>query len=339
MNPAANRQIVLVRRPDGAVDQSCFAEATGEVPVPGPGEALVRTRLISIDPAIRGWLNERGSGYLPGVEIGHPVRAAGVGEIIESHLDGYPVGALVTSLTGWQEYTIVTTDPARPFEYGTVVPEGIEPIEAATVCSQAGWTAYVGINRMLQPQAGEDVLITSGASLVGSVAGQLAKRAGARVVGTAGSDAKGAWCVDDLGFDACINYRTEDLDGRLKELFPTGIAAVLDNVGGETLDTVLRRIGHGARIVLCGSVSTDDTNRRYRLANHDRLMSRRATMSGFNTIDHLDLVPEILASFRQWIDDGSLLYRANVHHGLERAPEALVSLFAGSGIGKTVIEL
>lgn len=336
---STNRQIVLVRRPDGAVEQSCFEQADGPIPVPGPGEALIRNRLIAIDPAIRGWLNARGSGYMPGVELGHVVRASGVGEVVESNLDGYPVGTIVTAMTSWQDYTIITTDPTRPFEFATPVAPNVTPLEAATVFSHSGWTAYIGVHRILDVRPDDTVLVTAGASLVGSLAGQLARRAGARVIGTASSAAKCAWCVDDLGFEACIDYRAGDLDQGLKEHFPKGISKLFDNVGGTTLDTALRRIGHGACIALCGSISTDDTEEPYLLANHDRLMSRRATMCGFNTIDHLDLVPEIVSNYRAWLDDGSLIYRANISRGLESAPAALVSLYGGSGIGKSVIEL
>ena len=335
----ANRQIVLVRRPEGAVEESCFEATVGPVPVPGPGEALIRNRLIAIDPAIRGWLNARGSGYMPGVEIGHVVRASGVGEVVESNIDGYPVGTVVTAMTSWQDYTIITTDPTRPFEFATPVAPDVTPIEAATVFSHSGWTAYVGVHRILDVQPGDNVLVTAAGSLVGSLAGQLARRAGATVIGTVGSAQKCAWCVDDLGFAACIDYRTDDVDQRLKEHFPKGIDKVFDNVGGATLDTVLRRIANGAHIALCGSVSTDDVDEPYRLANYDRLMSRRATMRGFNTVDHLDLVPEIVSNYRTWLDDGSLVYETNVSHGLTSAPAALVGLYGGSGIGKSVIEL
>ncbi len=331
--------MVLVRRPEGAVDQSCFAMADGAIPEPGPGEALVRTTCIAIDPAIRGWLNEKGSGYLPGVEIGAPVRSSGVAEVVRSNIDEYPVGSLVTAMTGWQEYSLVTTDPARMFEWATPVADGVSAVEGATVFSHSGWTAYVGAKRILDIQPDDEVLVTSAGSLVGSLAGQIAKRIGARVVGTAGSAAKCRWVVEDLGFDACIDYRTEDLDARLKELFARGISAVFDNVGGATLDIVLRRIGQGARIALCGSVGSDDGDERHLLANYDRLMSRRATMAGFNTIDHLDLLGEINANYRQWLDDGSLTYATNLYRGLEQAPEALVGLFQGRGVGKAIIEV
>ena len=334
-----NRQIVLVERPQGMVDESCFAERDGDVPTPGIDEILVRTRYLTIDPAIRGWLNERGSGYLPGVGIGETVRGAGIGEIVDSNADGYPVGALVTCMTGWQEYAIATNDVSRMFEFATLLPGDVDPIEAATVLSNPGWTAYAGMLHVLAPSADDHVLVTGASSLVGSIAGQLAKGGGSYVVGTAGSDEKCAWLVDELGFDACIDYRTEDLDERVKALFPHGIDAIFDNVGGATLDTVLRRIAVHGRVLLCGSVSRDNATEPYRLANYDKLMSRRATMSGFNFADHLDAIGEATAVLRAGVADGSIKFRTKLLHGLGRAPTGLVGLYTDPTPGKTVIEL
>lgn len=336
---SGNRQIVLVRRPQGMVDESCFAEHDGDIPSPGPDEILVRTRYLTIDPAIRGWLNERGSGYLAGVGIGEPVRGAGIGEILESNADGYPVGGLVTCMTGWQEFALGTSDLSRMFEFATLLPTDVDPVAAATVLANPGWTAYAGVVRGLAPTADDHVLVTAASSLVGSIAGQLAKREGARVVGTAGSPEKCDWVVDELGFDACIDYRSEDLDQRLKALFPHGIDAVFDNVGGTTLDTVLRRMATHGRILLCGSVSRDNATEPYRLANYDRLMSRRATMSGFNFGDHLDLIGEATAVLRTGVDDGTIKYRTKSLHGLARAPAGLVGLYTDPTPGKTVIVL
>jgi len=334
-----NRQIVLVRRPEGMVDESCFDEVDGDIRSPGRDEILVRTLYLTIDPAIRGWLNEKGSGYLPGVGIGEPIRGAGVGEIVESNAEGYPVGGLVTCMTGWQEYALGTSDMSRMFEFATLLPTDVDPVAAATVLSNPGWTAYAGVTRVLAPTGDDHVLVTAASSLVGSIAGQLAKRRGSQVVGTAGSPAKCDWVVDELGFDACIDYRAENLDQRLKALFPHGIDAVFDNVGGATLDTVLRRMATHGRILLCGSVGRDNATEPYRLANYDRLMSRRVTMSGFNFVDHLDVIGEATAVLRAGLDDGSIRYRTKSLHGLENAPAGLVGLYNDPTPGKTVIIL
>lgn len=334
-----NRQIVLRRRPDGLVDESCFALAEAEIPTPGPREALLRTVYITIDPAIRGWLNEAGSGYLPGVEIGTAVRAGGASVVVESHCDSLPIGALVTSMNNWQDYSIATDDPNRVFDVATPVPEGADVLAACTVLAQAGWTAYFGVTDALRVAADDQLLVSSASGMVGSIAAQVAKDRDAFVVGVAGSDEKCAWCVDDLGMDACINYRTDDIDQRLKELFSPGVDAFFDNVGGALLDTVLRRIDVGGRVMLCGTLARDNATDPYRLANYDRLMSRRATMFGFNTADYFGRYDEATRHLQEMLDNDRLRYRVNVLDGLETAPRGLQSLYDSSAIGKTLIKV
>lgn len=220
-----------------------------------------------------------------------------------------------------------------------MLPTDVDPVVAATVLASPGWTAYVGMVHLLAPGPDDHVLVTAASSMVGSLAGQLAKRRGASVVGTAGSPEKCAWVVDELGFDACIDYRHDDLDQRVKGLFPHGIDALFDNVGGATLDLLLRRIAVHARVVLCGSVSRDNIAEPYQLVNHDKLMSRRATMQGFNSVDHFDLIPEATEVLRRGISDGSIKYRTKLLSGLERAPAGLIGLYTDPTPGKTVIVL
>ena len=334
-----NRQIVLRSRPEGPVSVDCFEAHDGAVPELVAGKALLRTLYVSIDPAIRGWISPRGSGYLPPVGIGEPVRSNGVGVVVDSANDDLPVGSIVTALTGWQELSLVGSDWAEPFTVGTIAPEGATSLDALTTMGQSGMTAYAGIFAVLQPKAGENVVVSAAASSVGSMAGQLARMAGARVVGIAGTDAKCAWVTGELGFDACINYRTEDVAARLKELCPGGVDVLFDNVGGALLDTVLRRIAPGARILLCGSLSTDDGEEPHLLRNYPRLMSRRASMVGFNTIDHWGLYPEATAKIAAWIASGELVTHNEVTNGLEHAPELLVRLFAGDHLGKLVAKV
>ena len=336
---AGNRQWVLTKRPTGKADRSCFELVDGDIPEIGDTELLVRTTHLIMEPAIRGWLNPKGSGYLPGVEIGSAVRGAGLGEVVASNVEGFDPGMTVQLMTHWREYAVASMDPSRPFEQAGPIPAGADPLHAATVLSSPGYTAYAATTRVLQPTADDAVLVTGASSLVGSLACQLAKRAGAYVVGTAGSPEKCAWLLDDVGIDACIDYRAEDLDARVKELFPTGMTAVFDNVGGATLDTVLRRIAVGARVVLVGSLSRDNETEPYRLANYDRLMSRRATMLGYNTIDHIDLIEEAQATYIDWIADGTLVPKVKVWDGLEAAPEAFMALYDNPLPGKPVVVL
>lgn len=334
-----NRQIVLARRPEGRVSVDCFEEHEGEVPELVPGKALLRTLYVSIDPAIRGWISPRGSGYLPPVGIGEPVRSNGVGVVVESLNDDLPVGSIVTALTGWQDYSVAGSDWAEPFTVGTIAPAGATPIDALTTVGQQGMTAYAAMRAVLKPSAGDNVVVSAAGSSVGSMAGQLAKMAGARVVGIAGTDAKCAWVVDQLGFDACINYRTEDVAARLKELCPGGVDIFFDNVGGELLDTVLRRIAPGARVLLCGSLSTDDGDDHYRLRNYPRIMSRRASMVGFNTIDHWGLYSEAAENILGWVASGEIITNFELSDGLESAPELLVRMFAGDHLGKLIVKV
>lgn len=334
-----NRQIVLARRPSGMVDESCFAKAEGAIPEPGEGQALLRTLYVSIDPAIRGWIDERGSGYLPGVEIGAPVRSNGVGVVVESRSEQLPEGSIVTALTGWQEYAVAGTDWARPFEVGSLAPPGASPVDAVSLLGQSGMTAYAALTQVLQPQEGQTFVVSAAASAVGSLAGQIAKMSGAQVVGIAGSAEKCAWCVDELGFDGCIDYRSEDVAGRLRELCPRGVDIYFDNVGGEMLDTVLRRIAQGGRVLLCGAVSTDNATEPYRLRHYDRLMSRRARMEGFNTIDYWSLYADGTKQLMEWVAEGRIKHRVDLVDGLARAPDALVRLYRGDHLGKLIVKV
>ncbi len=339
MSSGVNRQIVLVRRPTGMVDEGCFAEVEGEIPVPGSGQALIRVLCVGIDPAIRGWIDPRGSGYLPALELGDPVRSNGVGVVVESRSERLPVGALVTCLSGWQQYALAYGDFSDLAKFASPLPEGCTPVDGVTVLGQAAVTAYAGVTRVAPPAAGETYVVSAAASGVGSLVVQLARLEGARVVGIAGSPEKCAWVTNALGAEACIDYKREDVDAALKALCPKGVNVFFDNVGGPLLDLVLRRIAHRGRIVLCGTLATDNAQEPYRLRHYDRLMSRRASMVGLNVMDHWDLFPEALKRIGNWLASGTLVHRTEVVDGLEHAPRALVRLYEGDHFGKLVVNL
>jgi NADPH-dependent curcumin reductase CurA len=332
-----NKQIVLAKRPVGMVTEACFETVEHDVPPLGDGEALFEVRYVAIDPTIRGWINERGS-YMPGVEIGEPVRSNGVGVVIETNNpEEYPLGAAYMHLTGWQQYCVVQSNPFPPI---TAVPAGVEPMDVLGVMGNTGITAYVGVLEVAKPQPGETFCISAAASSVGSIAGQIAKMQGAHVIGIAGSPAKCTWVTGELGFDACIDYKREDVAARLKELAPQGVDVFFDNVGGELLDTVLRRIAMHARIVLCGDISTYNTDGRPApLHNIRYVMGRRARMEGFNTLDHWGEYDAAAAQLAVWVADGKIVHRAHVLDGLEQAPAALVRLFSGDHLGKLVVSV
>lgn len=321
------------------VDASCFAEREGPIPEPGPEQALLRVLCVAIDPAIRGWLNERGGGYLPPLALGEPVRSNGVGVVVRTTTEALPVGALVTTLTGWQEWALACSDFSDIAKLGSVIPEGISAVEALAVHGQIATTSYVGVEVVAKPQAGETMLISAAASAVGSMVGQMARRRGALVIGIVGTEEKRLWVTDELGFEACINYRTDDIASSLLQLAPKGIDVFFDNVGGEILDTVLRRMALHGRVILCGTLATSNLLEPYRLQHWERILSRRITVSGFNAMDHWDRFPEATEGVSQWIKEGAIKYRAQVLEGLARAPEGLLRLFQGDHLGKLVIKV
>jgi hypothetical protein len=332
-----NRQIVLAKRPVGMVTESCFELVERPVPELGEGEALLEVRYLGIDPTIRGWLDERGN-YMAGVAIGEAVRSNGVGVVVETNNpDEYPLGAAYMHLTGWQEYCVVQPNPFPPV---TRVPAGVDLVDVLGPLGHIGITAYIGVLHVARPTAGETFCVSAAASSVGSLAGQIAKRQGARVIGIAGSPEKCAWVTEELGFDASIDYKREDVAARLKELAPQGVDVFFDNVGGELLDTVLRRIAVRARIVLCGDISTYNLDGPAPpLRNLRYVMGRRARMEGFNTLDHWDRYGEAAAQLASWVADGTITHRVHVLDGLERAPEAIVRLFHGDHLGKLVVRV
>ncbi len=337
MTTRTNQQVVLVKRPQGAVTDDCFELRISAVAELEPGQALLEVQYVGVDPSIRGWIDERGSYFAP-VQIGEAVRSSGVGVVIETTDPvAYPIGTVCTALTGWQQYRVVTVGEFPPI---TPVAEGVAPLDAMNVLGQIGMTAYLGVLDVAKPKPGETFVVSAAASGVGSLAGQIAKLEGARVIGIAGSDAKVQWVTDELGFDACINYKTQDVNARLKELAPKGIDIYFDNVGGELLDVVLRRIATRGRVVLCGDISTYDTDSEPTpLRNVKYLMGRRARMEGFNTLDHWERLGEATIKLAELIANGTVHRKDDIVEGLQHAPEALLRLFRGDHLGKLVVKV
>ena len=332
-----NRQVVLRRRPSGLVAADDVELVDGDLPKPADGEALVKTNLVGIDAAVRTWLDDQ-PGYLPPVGIGEVVRAATVGEVVDTRCDAYEVGDVVTTLGGFSDYSI-----ARDDLFTTVmgrVSEGTGDVDRAALLAlfgSTGATAYFGMHDIGAPKAGETVVVSAAAGATGSIAGQLAKAAGARVVGIAGSDEKCAIVVDQFGFDSCINYRTADLPAALREHCPDRVDVYFDNVGGPILDAVLGRLAMNARVVLCGVISSYVSGEHPGPANYVKLLAMRARMEGFNTLDHWGRFDEANAELQRLFDAGELTYRSHVFEGLDQAVPALNALFEGSNIGKTFL--
>jgi NADPH-dependent curcumin reductase CurA len=335
--PQLNCTVVLRARPQGQVTSDCFELVDGmNAPLP-PGHARLAVQWAGVDPTIRTWITERGS-YMPPVAIGEVVRASGSGIVVETDdPERYPLGARYTAMTGWQQYHVVGPDDVLPI---TPIADGVRIVDAMNTLGQIGMTAYLGVVDVAKPQSGETFLVSAAASGVGSLAGQIARLQGAHVIGIAGGKRKCAWVVEELGFAACIDYKSDDVSAGLKELAPRGVDVFFDNVGGALLDTVLRRIATRGRIVLCGDLSTYDTDAPAPpLLNVRYLMGRRARMEGFNTLDHWARLGEALECLTNWLDDGSIVRLDEPVEGLAAAPDALVRLFAGDHLGKLVVRV
>ena len=312
-----------------------FTHDATEVPRPGEGEVLVKTEWIGIDATVRTWLS-KAEGYIPPVEIGEVVRSSGIGRVLTSRSDRIREGDLLATLTGWQEYAVVGDDPMLT----TVLAEGTDPQAALGVFGANGLTAYVGLTEIGKIQAGETVVVSAAAGATGSIAVQIAKIYGCRVIGISGTDEKCAWLVDGLGLDGAINHRTDDIPARLRELCPKRVDVFFDNTGGPILDCVLGRLADHARVVLCGAISSyNDHHKPPGPSNYLNLISRRARMEGFISWDSWGRYAEIVDTLGGWVADGRLQHRSHIFEGLESAPQALNAMFTGENIGKVIIKL
>jgi NADPH-dependent curcumin reductase CurA len=328
-----NRQILLRRRPTGLVAPDDTELVTTPAPEPADGEALVRTTYVGLDAAVRTWLDGQ-PGYLPALQLGDLIRAAGIGEVVATRCDAYAVGDVVTTLTGFQDYVIIRDDI-----FTTPIPGETDQLAIMSVYGPTGATAYFGMTDIGRPKAGDTVVVSAAAGATGSVAGQIAKIAGARVVGIAGGPNKCKAVVEDFGFDACIDYKSADLRAALKEHCPKGVNVYFDNVGGPILDAVLGRLAPKARVVLCGVISSYLTGEHPGPANYVNLLAKTATMQGFNALDEWGRFDEAFASLRQWEAEGKLVHRQTIFDGIESCVDALNGLFTGANIGKTLVKI
>jgi NADPH-dependent curcumin reductase len=334
--PDRNRRLVLAERPTGNIEPSTVRLEEGEIPQPGPGEALLHNRFISIDPTIRTWMNDA-PGYLPPIGIGEIVRAGSVAEVVSSNSDRYKVGDMVFGMTGWQDYALAD-EGANTMQ---VLPEGIPPTAALSVFGITGMTAYFGLIDVGGVKEGDTVVVSGAAGATGSTVGQIARIKGAsRVVGIAGTSDKCAWLGAELGFDAAINYRTDDIDARLRETCPEGIDIYFDNVGGEILNTCLGHLALRGRVVLCGAIAAyNDPSKLVGPVNYVNLIRQRGRMEGFIILDYVQRFPAAQAEMAGWVAEGKVKHSVHVVTGLEEAPNALNLLFTGGNTGKVIVEV
>jgi NADPH-dependent curcumin reductase len=328
-----NRQWLLARRPDGAIKDSDFKLVETDVPTPGAGEVLVRNLMLSCDPTQRGWIAR--DTYLPAVKIGEVVRSLGAGRIEASNHPDFAVGDLVSGLVGWQDYVVM-----NPKGQLNKLPPGA-PLELAMgALGLTGLTAYFGLLEVGRPVAGETVVVSGAAGATGSVVGQIAKIKGCRAIGVAGGAQKCRWLTDDAGFDAAIDYKSESVPARLKELCPKGVDIFFDNVGGDILDAALARLAMRGRVVLCGGIANyNATEPPPGPKNYLNLVVQRGRMEGFLVSDFLSRAGEAIAALAGWVQSGKIKHKVDVQHGLENAPATLRRLFEGRNEGKQLLRV
>ncbi len=333
--PDRNRRLVLAERPTGMVDERTVRLEEVDLPELGEGEALAKVRYLSIDPTIRTWMDDA-PGYLPPIAIGEAVRAGGVAEVLSSNNDQYAPGDLLFGLTGWQEY-VIADSAQRTMQK---LPAGVSATAALGVLGLNGTTAYFGLLDVGALKEGDVVVVSGAAGATGSAAGQIAKLKGAaKVIGIAGGPQKCAWIVDELGFDAAIDYKHDDVPARLRELCPDGIDLYFDNVGGEILNACLANLAMRGRIVLCGAISSYNETERSGPSNYGALIIRRGRMEGFIILDYFDRLPAAQAELAGWLGEGKIKSAEHIVEGLERAPEALNLLFTGGNTGKVIVQV
>ena len=333
--PDRNRRFLLRERPTGRIGPDTFELSEEAVPEIGDGEALVRVDWISLDPTNRAWINDTPT-YLPPVGIGEVMRGGGLGEVVASKNPNYAVGQIVQGLVGWQEYA-VASDTMLLFPVD--VAEGVPPTAYMGALGMTGLTAWVGIRDIGKPQRGETVVVSAAAGAVGSVAGQLAKADGARVVGIAGGPEKCALLTEQLGFDAAVDHRAADWAAQLAAATPNGIDVDFENVGGDIMDAIFTRLNVRARVALCGLISgynsADPPPGPRAFAN---LLIQRATLQGFIVLDHFGRAPEAAREIAGLIAEGKLTPLETVVEGFEQLPTAINMLFDGKNVGKLVVK-
>lgn len=335
MQEMSNRQIMFVKRPAGMPDESCFKLVTTSIPEPADGQVLVRTMYISVDPYMRGRMNDKKS-YVPPFKLNEPMNGGVVGEVVESRSVAFTKGDIVTGSLDWQDYSLATGAGLAK------VDRFIAPVSTALgVLGMPGLTAYFGLLVIGRPHPNETIVISAAAGAVGTIVGQIAKIYGCRVVGIAGTDAKARYIVDELGFDAAVNYRTtDDVKASLTIACPDGIDIYFDNVGGVISDAALSLINNNARIPVCGQISLyneQDTPMGPRI--QPLLLTRSALMKGFIVRNYSDRFEEAKRRLAHWMGEKRLKYRENVVEGLENSPKAFMGLFTGDNLGKQLVKV
>jgi len=329
-----NRQWLINGRPTGRpLKDDDFKWVETPVREPGTGEVLVKTLYLGFDPAQKGWMENVG-GYVAPTEIGDVMRGSGVGEVVASKDGGFKPGDKVMGQLGWQDHPTMAAKDLLKVEDNDLLSANLG------VLGTTGMTAFFGLNKIGKPFAGDTLVITGAAGATGSVVGQIGKISGCRVIGVAGGPDKCRWLIDELGFDAAVDYKAGDIRKQIKELAPGGIDVLWDNVGGKIFNSLLGELALHARVVVCGGIS------RYELGqmpagpeNYFNLIFKRAKMEGFIVLDYMGEYPWARGRITKWIREGRIKYKEDIQQGLENAPQTLMRLFAGQNFGKQLLKV
>ena len=334
MTNQTNRQFLLAKRPVGAATRETFTYQEVPVGEPTDGQILVKNEYLSLDPAMRGWMNE-GKSYIPPVALGEVMRALGVGKVIASSHPGFAVGDYVNGALGVQDYFV-----GEPRGFYKVDPKLVPLPVYLSALGMTGMTAYFALLEVGAPKTGDTVVISGAAGAVGSIAGQIAKLKGCRVVGIAGGKEKCALLTQELGFDGAIDYKNEDVIAGLKRECPNGVDVFFDNVGGDILDAVLSRLNFKARVIICGAISQYNNKEAVKgPSNYLSLLVNRARMEGFVVMDYSDRYTAAGQEMAGWLAKGQLKSKEHIVEGLESFPQSLMKLFSGDNYGKLVLKI
>ena len=330
-----NIQVLLARRPKGAPTEADFRIVETPVPTPAPGTVLVQNLYLSLDPYMRGRMNDAKS-YIPPVEIDAVMGGGTVGRVVQSDVPNLPEGTIVEGLLGWQVFATAKPKGLR------VVDPSLAPISTALgVLGMPGLTAYFGLLDLGKPVQGNTVVVSAASGAVGSLVGQIAKREGCRTVGVVGTDEKARYIIDTLGYDGAINYRTADnLRAEIRDAAPDGVDVYFDNVGGPVTDAVFDNLAQRARIVLCGQISQYNASRQEMgPRNLTRILTTRSRIEGFIVFDYLEQYPQGLKDLSTWLAKGEIIHKEDIVDGLRKAPQAFIGLLEGRNFGKLLIKV
>jgi NADPH-dependent curcumin reductase len=335
-----NRQVLLKSRPQGIPQAEHFEIVESPVPVPADGQVLVRNRYLSVEPAMRGWVNAAAN-YSEPVAVGAVMRAITAGRVEASRHPDWKPGDLVTGMFGWQDYCVVDAASIGPATFGRRVTETDLPLSAALgVLGLNGLTAYFALLEVGAPRAGDTVVVSTAAGSVGSAVGQIARLSGCRTIGIAGGPTKVRQCIEDFGFDAALDYKAPDWSANLRAACPELVDVYFDNTAGAISDAVYPLLATGARVVICGTASVptwEPAPVGPRIERH--LLVKRARVQGFVVFDYAHRYPEGLRRLAEWVREGRLVYHEDILEGIECAPDAIAGLYRGENLGKRLIRL